>query len=140
MPRVDFYVIEDPQSDPRRVACRLVEKAWRQGHAVFVHTDSADDAQRMDDLLWTYRQDSFLPHARQSETSADDCRVFIGDGGEPTDELDVVVNLSQEVPPFYSRCQRLAEVVTAEEGSRVAGRTRYRYYREQGLAPEYHKL
>ena len=77
---------------------------------------------------------------RQSETSADDWRVIIGDGGDPVDELDVVVNLSQKVPPFYARCQRLAEVVTADDGSRVAGRTRYRYYLDQGLAPEYHKL
>ena len=140
MLRIDFYVIGDPHSDPRRVACRLVEKAWRQGHAVFVHTDSDYDAQRMDDLLWTYRQDSFLPHARQSDAAAHDCRVFVGDGAEPESELDVVVNLTQEVPPFYSRCQRLAEVVTAEEDSRVAGRARYRYYREQGLAPDSHEL
>jgi 3-mercaptopyruvate sulfurtransferase SseA len=49
---------------------------------------------------------------------------------------DLLVNLAAEVPPFYAGYARVADFVDAEAGRRDAGRRRYAYYRERGLAPE----
>ena len=62
--QVDFYILETAAAHEQlRTACRLAEKAWHKGHRVFIHTDSKETARSLDDMLWTYRQDSFVPHA-----------------------------------------------------------------------------
>ena len=143
--QVDFYILDATAEQERfRTACRLAEKAWQKGHRVFIHTDSMQAAKQIDDMLWTYRQDSFVPHALLRErqaVEADDCEpVLVGDGmAEPT-ELDVLINLGESVPPFAERSARVAEIVSGDEPARRAGRTRYRDYRDRGITIHQHNL
>lgn len=61
--RVDFYVLAGPKPAARlRFACRLAEKAYRLDHRVHLQTGSAAEAEQLDELLWTFRQGSFVPH------------------------------------------------------------------------------
>ena len=61
--RVDFYILAAADSAARlRFACRLAEKAYHLKHRVHLHTASAAAAADVDDLLWTFRQGSFVPH------------------------------------------------------------------------------
>ena len=63
--QVDFYV--RPETSPDALdnfACRLVEKVCQRGHHVLVVTASDTAARRFDDLLWTFRDESFVPHRR----------------------------------------------------------------------------
>src|SRR5688572_11838026 len=60
MSRVDFYVLSADAPDARlRYACRLAERAVEQGCQVYIQTP---DVQRLDDMLWTFSDGSFLPH------------------------------------------------------------------------------
>jgi len=145
-PRVDFYVIGDPGPGAcERMACRLAEKAWRQTHRVFLHAVSSEQAERLDELLWTFRADSFVPHALSGRPEAEEVAVLIG-GGEPAfrtpgeRSADVLINLAETVPPFYERFGRVAEVVGASEAQRRLARERFRYYRERGCQVASHKV
>jgi DNA polymerase-3 subunit chi len=60
MPCVEFYEIKGPRWE--LVLCRVVEIAYGRGLKVYVWAESEQDARRLDDLLWTFRDDSFLPH------------------------------------------------------------------------------
>ena len=63
-------------------------------------------------------------------------------GGE-ADELacaDVLINLEGETPGFFSRFERVLEVVGTDDGDLARGRARYRYYRERGYALQTHDL
>ena len=61
--RVDFYVLSENAPDARlRWACRLAEQAAEQGSRVYLQTAGQAEAQRLDELLWTYNDRSFLPH------------------------------------------------------------------------------
>lgn len=142
MTRVDFYVLNGtPPAGRERFACQLVEKAWHMGHRVYLHAADADQAQRLDDLLWTFRQGSFIPHARTDAGSADpDLRVYLGHADDPPEGCDVLVNLGDGVPRFFSRFERLAEIVADDESSRAAGRERWRHYRERGFEPATHEI
>jgi len=140
MTRVDFYILPDtaPQAAPL-FACRLSEKAWKQGHRVFINTDSAAQMKQLDDLLWTFRAGSFLPHAVYKDADSAE-PVLLGQGVDPAGQHDVLVNLSGAVPAFFGRFNRVAELVSGDESARTAARERYRFYQDRGYTLETHKL
>ena len=141
MTRVDFYVLEAQARGDRYVlACRLAEKAWQQGHRVYLHTGSENESRHLDRLLWTYRDGSFLPHGRCGEADAALNPILVGHDTEAGDEHDVLINLATAVPPFFSRFERVAETLDQDPQIRDAGRQRYRFYRDRGYAPETHRI
>lgn len=140
--RVDFYIL---QGEQRReiTACRLCEKAYLQGHKVFIHADSLRQAQELDTLLWTFREGSFLPHRliNQPQQGAVPPAILIGWGnsGEP-EGYPVLLNLALDVPSFYSKFERIAEIVNQNEEIKSAARQRFAFYREQGCNLHHHDL
>ena len=144
-PRIDFYLIEAPASVACDVtACRIAEKAWLQGHRVHLHVDSPESARRLDDLLWTWRDESFVPHAvRGADEPADadgGLPVTIGWGRVPESAADVLLNLDPRVPDGFERFARIAEFVGGSEPDRNAGRERFRRYRAHGCELRTHRL
>jgi len=140
MSRVDFYILpgDDPGSRALTV-CKLIEKAWKQGHTLFVRTGSAEETSQFDRLLWTFRQGSFVPH--ECHGSGDiEAPVIIGHGPLPESMQDVLVNLGEDIPAGFDRFQRVAELVNEDETTRQAGRRRYRQYQELGHDIQTHKL
>lgn len=145
MARVDFYILSNEGADePLRVACRVAEKAWRQGHRVRVEADSTETLQRLDTLMWTFKQESFVPHEVEGENAdradIDPPPVVLASGGAPAEAPGVLVNLSGVVPSIADRCERIAEIVSADPAAKQAGRERYRRYRERGFELDTHQL
>lgn len=141
MTRIDFYILEQQHAEARqRFACRLAEKAWRQGNKVYIHTESAEQSQRLDELLWTFSADSFVPHSLDNDAAADTVPVHIGHGDEPRHHDEVLINLAPEVPLFFSRFKRVAELVDQHEETRNKGRQRFRFYRDRGYPLENHTI
>jgi len=142
MTRIDFYVL--PGDDPhnrRLLACRLTEKAYRLGLKVYLHTTSGEEDGIMDDLLWTFRQGSFIPHTVATPAAQhQDIAVVIGHTAPPDDIRDLLINLGQEPPAAFERFERMAELVDQDETLRQSGRRRYRMYKEQGHILETHHL
>jgi DNA polymerase-3 subunit chi len=142
MTKVDVYLLGNNEPRGReRVACRLVEKAYRLGHRVYLYAPDKPAALEMDELLWTFSQGSFVPHAVcQDETNADAHPVLIGHDEPPTSLHDVLVSLASEVPSWFSRFARVAELVGPGEDDKARGRERYRFYRERGYPLDTHNL
>ncbi len=137
--KIDFYILPgDDDAQRYRTACRLVEKAYMIGHRIHIHSDTVELAKQLDELLWTFRDRSFIPHELVSEHAAQTA-VTIGYGWVPQ-QCDVLVNLATDVPEFFSRFARIAEIIDQEKNRRESGRKRYRYYREQGYVPNHHRL
>jgi DNA polymerase-3 subunit chi len=118
----------------------LVDKAYGQGHRVYVNAPSDQVARHLDRLLWTYQQSSFVPHGMLGEVDGQLTPVLIGWARDPTGEKDVLVNLTLEVPVFFSRFDRLAEVIGIDPEQRSKGRERYRFYRDRGYPLQYHEM
>ncbi len=139
MTEIDFYVLADSAAGKReQLACRIVEKAFGLGHRVFIHAADAEQARRLDDLLWTFSDGAFVPHARAGGDP--DAPVIIGAGEEPAAPAYLLMNLADAVPAFFSRFDRVAEVVNEEPAVRDAGRERFRFYRDRGYSLRTHKL
>lgn len=139
MTRVGFYIVQAQAPAKRlQVAARLTEKAFQRGHAVFLNCASRTQADDMDDLLWRFRPDSFLPHGLHGSDTAD--RIAIGWGQDPEGHDDLLINLDLAVPVFFARFHRVAEVVTQDPQSLEALRASWSFYRERGFALEKHDI
>jgi len=141
MTRIDFYILAQASRGNRHLlACRLSEKAFRQRHRVYIHTTSMEEAQHLDRLLWTFREGSFVPHGLSGEADAEFTPILIGCRDAPGDEDDVLINLAREVPSFFSRFERVAELIDQEAAVRASGRKRYCFYRDRGYPLYSHDL
>jgi DNA polymerase-3 subunit chi len=138
--RVDFYVLESPAADARaRFACRLSEKAWTLGHQVHALTADPAASGELDELMWTFRPDSFLPHDLWPDANAE-TPVTIGHDASSAPPADLLINLTDEIPPCIDQFGRIAEIIDASPGCRSAGRTRFGFYRDQGYDPQTHRI
>lgn len=141
MPQVDFYILHDTQTllDRDRFVCRLTDKVWHQGYHLYIHTGGIAQAKVLDDLLWTFRQESFLPHDISSEASSM-APIQIGYLEQHFKRLDVLVNLTDTVPNFFEQCQRIVEIVMDVPQARETGRQRYRFYKDRGHVLNIHDI
>ncbi|WOX05021.1 DNA polymerase III subunit chi [Microbulbifer pacificus] len=139
MTRIDFYVLasENPGEIPT-FACRLAEKAFRSGLHVLIAVDNPEQAQQLDELLWTYREDSFLPHAVQNKVQQ--AAIEINSGEDPGQHHGLLINLCSDIPAWFSRFERLAEIVCQQPGSLARSRTRYTHYRDRGYPLQSHNI
>lgn len=138
-PQVRFIVLPQASEEARLLyACRLVEKAYLDGHSVLVRLESSAAAQSFDELLWRFSDRSFVPHEilRPGAEARTPVRLCHGDSAGCGAE--VLVNLAGDVPESFERFRRIAEIVDGDEERRSAGRDRYRFYRGQGIEPETH--
>jgi DNA polymerase-3 subunit chi len=141
MTRVDFYLLEnDSAGGKERTTCMLANKAFLLGHRIYILTPTHEDSQNLDRLLWTFSPGSFVPHGLHSQDMEVNLPVLIGHEEPPPDQEDVLITLAPRVPDFFSRFQRVAEIVGPAEADKQLARERFRYYRDRGCAPASHNL
>ena len=135
MTRIDFY---QTSGDEHAFACRLIDMVYRKGRQIYVHTSTEEMARTLNEQLWTFKEDSFVPHSLHSE--AMDVPIKIGFDHEPEEHQDVLINLSGQIPHFFSRFDRVAEIVPVDQNSRQSARENYAYYKERGYVLNYHQI
>ena len=141
MTKIDFYVLSGEGRQAREaMACRLIDKIYQLDHQVFVVTESQQDAQRIDDMLWTFRPGSFIPHCIDGTNQAAHPPIIIGFIDKAPEMGDVLLNLTHEVPLFFSQFDRVAELVTADENSRALSRNRFKFYKDRGYELTTHEM
>ncbi len=145
--RVDFYILETAESASRLLfACRLTEKAYGMSTGVYAHTETLAEARKLDDMLWTFRQGSFVPHQLLTNDTGDDsdeklrAPVSIGSGSKNEPGGDLLINLTDNLPDFANGFRRVAEIISGSDAAQEAGRERFRQYRAMGLKPETHRI
>jgi DNA polymerase III subunit chi len=137
--RVDFYVIEGASPAARlKVACRLAEKAYLASQSTLIWHTERGELEPLDEMLWTFADGSFVPH--DWLTSNAEAPVLLSAGAPPQTDVNFVVNLAVDPPPFLHLTRRVAEIIDGDEGRRRAGRARFKAYRELGVEPATHTL
>ena len=142
MARVDFYLISQAGPQSRQTfACRLAEKAYRLDNRVHIHAETSADADRIDELLWTFRDGSFVPHHRLGQTAAAaDSPITIGCDDEPVEPCDLLINLCDGIPAFAEAFPRVAELVSSDAECKQQSRKRFAEYRDKGHTLETHNV
>lgn len=137
MTQIDFYILGDnSHRDINLMVCRLCEKALAKQMNVFIYTHSQTQAQQLDELLWTFKTNSFIAHTNQlDERITNDSFAYpvIISSERTNDHYNhLLINLTEKTPSFFQQFKRIAELVGKSEGEKEIARNRYRYYLQQG--------
>ena len=137
MTQIDFYTQVD---DKLLTACRITAKARSQGLRVTLFCADSATAARLDRMLWTEPATGFLPHCRSDDRLAPVTPILIDVSGDTPAHDEVLINLHPERPEYFSRFQRLAEIVSTDDNDRSQARERYKFYRDRGYELRTHDL
>jgi DNA polymerase-3 subunit chi len=137
MAEVSFYILPTQSQHERLLfACKLIEKAYRSGCFCYVLTDTAGQSQQIDNLLWTFRAGSFIPHQLYTGDIPATEQVLIGSLPAPAQWQKTVINLSSQC----ANAERVLEILDNSEATKAVGRERYRHYKEAGHTLTTHKM
>jgi DNA polymerase-3 subunit chi len=143
MARIDFH---SNVSDKLEYVCRLTRKIWsatQEGQAVrnIVIVGEKADLKKLDELLWIFSSTDFLPHCFIEDEMAIETPIVLTDNFSSSalntiPHADVLIHIGmrmpQDVPALVARFPRIVEVVTVNEAERLAGRERFKAYRDLG--------
>jgi DNA polymerase III subunit chi len=141
--RVDFYILKSAAARERwAFVCRLTEKAYLKDLKIVIVNDTLADAKALDELLWTFNEQSFIPHQicldEQSVDPATPVHLTVESAALPA--ADLLVNLAHRLPAQLERYARIGEIIDADEERRRLGRERFKAYRDLKLTLETHQI
>lgn len=93
----------------------------------------------MDDLMWTYSDNSFLPHAILDDSADNDAPVIIGHKAMQSSAF-LLINLSDEVPEQIENFERVAEIINEAPRTLQLGRKRFSAYKQADYPLHYHEI
>jgi len=133
MTSIDFYILGHTHQKARySFACRLAEKAFKEGRQIYVHVADETTARKLDKLMWQYKPEAFLPHNIVGDEEIPHAPIQIGWQEHPNHHFDVLINLVSPQPSFFSRFERVLEIVIQDEAILEQSRQHYKFYRDRG--------
>jgi DNA polymerase-3 subunit chi len=134
---IDFH---SKVADKAHHACRLLRKARAANTRCVVYWTDQAALHALDQLLWTFSPLDFLPHTMLGTPDAAQAPIVLTGHVADTPHTDLLVNLDRATPTFFSRFERVIEIVGDDEDDRLAGRVRWNFYKERGYALSHHDL
>ena len=130
MTRIDFH---SNVGDSLLYACRLARKAYQAGQPTIVVAEP-ERLHAFDEQLWTFSALDFVPHCMAGTPLAAHTPIVLAANLDDVPHHQVLLNLGASVPAQFARFERLLEVVGNAHDELIAGRERYRFYRDRGYA------
>lgn len=140
MPRADFYLIDKPRfrDDPLLLVCELAKRAFASEQPTLILVRTQDQAEALDEKLWAFDDDAFIPHQIAGDDDDTITAVLIVPPGTTTPDRPLVINLRDECAPGLF--ERVLEVVPADESERSGSRERWKTYRQAGFEVAKHDM
>ncbi len=129
MTKIDFYT---GSTDKLRTACQLSHKAMQNGVRTVISAHDVATADALDRLLWHYPATAFIPHCRSNAAEAEQMPVVLNNGSEKFPHHDLLISLHNECVPFFSRFERVIEIISQDAEDSRLGRERYKFYKDRG--------
>ncbi len=139
MTRIDFH---SNVSNLVLHTCKLTRKAWATGHQIVLFCRDSETLQAVDEALWTFSPNDFIPHVFWPSELAEKTPILLSSSTEepPHSHLQVLINLDLETPPYFSRYERIIEIVPNETYAKACARNRYTFYRDRGYRLHHHQF
>lgn len=129
-----FYHLE--RSELERALPPLLEKCLQRGWRALVRGGNAERLDQLDAVLWTYRDDSFLPHAREGDPKRQPVWLT-GEGGNPN-AAQILFLIDGAEPGDISGFQRACLVFDGrDEAALESARSRWKIAKEAGMNTAY---
>ena len=137
MTAVDFY----SNTPDKLVLARLIaHKAYRRGLDIMIHSTDSRVLAELDRAWWRDPATGFLPHCAVDAADAPQTPIVLGADIGQLAHSDVLINLDDATPGFFSRFQRLIEIVSTDDADRNSARQRWRFYQQRGYATTNHDM
>lgn len=109
---------------------------------IFIQVSSHEEGQRIDELLWTFRDISFIPHNYLGVNSVIDPLLSVNIAINKPSALgaEILLNLSDKVPTYFPEFSRIIEVVSAEKENKNQSRQKYKFYKAQNCLLTTHNI
>ena len=147
--QVKFYVLSEPQPDNTATpthaastvpaeylfACQLCADFYRQGLRVYVFCQNQQDAELLDEVLWQFDAERFVPHNLAGEGPQRGAPIEIS-WQMPKSSRQVLINLTESIPSFANRYMQVIEFVPVAADKKSNAREKYKQYRQLGVTPE----
>lgn len=136
MTEVSFYhLLHTPLE---RALPKLIEKVLESGARAVIRTGSAERAEALNSVLWTYDQDSFLPHGTARDGNAEEQPVWITPEDENPNGADILVLTDGAVAADISGYRRCLEMFDGRDETAVTdARRRWTDYKAANHALTY---
>jgi DNA polymerase-3 subunit chi len=142
MAEISFYLLSSESIQDRyEFTCKLIEKAYRNHCFCYVLTDNKEQSQILDNLLWTFRAGSFIPHQIYTgEKPPIQKIILIGSLNVPDQWQETVINLSSHCPEQLDKIEHIREILDNNEVTKELGRNRYKHYQKLGFDITTHNI
>lgn len=115
-------------------ACRLAADAWRRGQRVLIACASQTEAFAVDEALWQFDPQQFVPHNLAGEGPHYGSPVEIAwPEKRSASRRDLLISLLPDVADFASAFLQVIDFVPCEETLKQQARERYKAYRQAGF-------
>ena len=131
--RADFYLIAKPRfrEQPLLLVCELAKRAFATQQPALILARDPAQAEALDELLWAFDEDAFIPHQLAGDDDDADTAVLIVPPGVETPTRPLAINLRETCPE--NDYERVLEVVAADPAEREGSRLRWREYQRRGF-------
>jgi DNA polymerase-3 subunit chi len=140
MSRADFYLIDKPRfrDDPLLLVCELARRAFDSGQRALILARSIEQAEQLDEKLWEFDADAFVPHQIAGDDDDAITPVLIATPESRTDDRPLVINLREDCAPGLF--ERVLEFVPADDAQRLGSRKRWATYKAAGFEVAKHDM
>jgi DNA polymerase III subunit chi len=138
--QADFYILQSSSEMARlNFACRVLEKAYDRNNKTLVYLENQAQLNKLDSLLWSFRDISFIPHAKEA-TFEDNTLIALSLNLSFKRNVDIMLNLSEKMLPEYKNFPRIIEIISNEPQIKQKGRDRYIFYRDAQFILKTHEI
>jgi len=133
--QVMFYQLADDGSEVNSLshhACLQAAYFYRQKQKVFIYSKDKEKAHDIDEMLWAFDANSFVPHNLMGEGPSYGAPVEIS-WQPPTGRRPVLINLTDTVPDFASQFSQIIDFVPSDDTLKQLARERFKAYRQLGF-------
>jgi DNA polymerase III subunit chi len=140
MTEVLFYHLQRQPID--KVLPALIEKSLERGWRVVVQSSSEERIDAVDAFLWTFRDDSFLPHGKHKDGNASEQPVLLTSSEENSNGAVIRFLLDGvPMPQDAASYQRVVVVFDGEDPEALAAaRSCWRDSKDRGFEATYWQL
>lgn len=136
MTSISFYKLAGDQQVALSLACQLIHKSLQAKQQVLCLVPDHATAQQLDEKLWGFQATAFVPHA----LGVDNAPVAISVEAEPGDHHQILINLQPQIPTWFSRFDRVMEIIYPQPEYEQAKRDNFTFYKDRGYALSFHDL
>jgi DNA polymerase-3 subunit chi len=114
------------------LVCELAKRAYAAELPTLILARDQAQAEALDDLLWAFDPDDYLPHQIAGmDEDEDDAPVLIATPNTDAALRPLLINLRDDAP--QGRFDRVLEVVPADPAARGGSRERWKHYQSLGF-------